>query len=490
MIKKNIIANFIGRMWGLLSLVIFIPFYIDMLGEKQYGIVGFYIIMVSFLAFFDMGFSASINREMAKSKTREEKSNILFTYQILFSIIAIIILLLLIANSYNITHHWLNLNGLTFDYHLIITLIAFSLALQFPATLYVNSLMGLEKQVEANIIQISWGALRGVSTICVLYFYESSLSSFFIAQLISNLIYVLVLYIRTWAHLNINTASFKFSVLYETWKYALTMAIIGVLSLYVIQLDRFYVSKFYDIEYIGFYSIAITYASIPTILAFTVSKALFPRMVRQFSADKDSEFVNEYLKINQYFYLAIFPVSILLISLSSQLIFYWTGSQEVVDKIGLVAVILVASQSINALTVLPYNLALSNAYLKVNFVFILISIFVLSILIFLLGQKSIVWVALCVLLTQLSIFIPYIYSIHYKLASKIKWKWFLNLLLPMFVSMFFVIINQWVYDVYSISVIQYFIIVIISSVLTFFILIIFQKNTRLLMFDIFRTGMK
>ncbi|ENL0178218.1 polysaccharide biosynthesis family protein, partial [Escherichia coli] len=59
MIKRNALSNLVGRIWGIISLFIFIPFYISYLGSTGYGYIGFYNTLVALLAFADLGFSAA-----------------------------------------------------------------------------------------------------------------------------------------------------------------------------------------------------------------------------------------------------------------------------------------------------------------------------------------------------------------------------------------------------------------------------------------------
>ena len=53
--KKNIIANVIGKFWSILSGFLFIPLYIKFLGFESYSIISFTLIIAGIMAVFDAG---------------------------------------------------------------------------------------------------------------------------------------------------------------------------------------------------------------------------------------------------------------------------------------------------------------------------------------------------------------------------------------------------------------------------------------------------
>ena len=82
------IANMIARIWGFISVYLFVPLYLKFLGIEAYGLVGFYSTMLGVLAFADLGFTATLNREMARLSIREdateEMRDLLRTYETIY----------------------------------------------------------------------------------------------------------------------------------------------------------------------------------------------------------------------------------------------------------------------------------------------------------------------------------------------------------------------------------------------------------------------
>src|SRR2546425_12398080 len=75
MFRQNVIANFVGRGWGFISVYLFVPLYLKFLGIEAYGLVGFYATLLGFLTFADMGLTATLNREIARLSARSNAAD-------------------------------------------------------------------------------------------------------------------------------------------------------------------------------------------------------------------------------------------------------------------------------------------------------------------------------------------------------------------------------------------------------------------------------
>ena len=61
--KKNIIANLIGKFWSILSAFLFIPLYINFLGFESFSIISFTVIIAGFIAIVEGGLTSPLSRE-------------------------------------------------------------------------------------------------------------------------------------------------------------------------------------------------------------------------------------------------------------------------------------------------------------------------------------------------------------------------------------------------------------------------------------------
>lgn len=71
--KKNILANFIGRFWGVLSNFLFVPLYIKILGLESYSIISFTLVLNGIMAMMDASLTATLSREFASRHNSENE---------------------------------------------------------------------------------------------------------------------------------------------------------------------------------------------------------------------------------------------------------------------------------------------------------------------------------------------------------------------------------------------------------------------------------
>src|SRR6185312_1667874 len=167
MIKRNIAANVLGRVWGIVSVYLFIPLYLEYLGVDAYGLVGFYSILMAVLVFADVGLTATITREMARLSVEQnpgpEMRDTLRTYETSYVLISTLLSGVLWILAPTIAGHWLRSRVLQSNEMVhALRLMGVAIALQFPAGLYIGGLIGLQQQVLTNSLQAVWGLVRGL----------------------------------------------------------------------------------------------------------------------------------------------------------------------------------------------------------------------------------------------------------------------------------------------------------------------------------------
>ena len=171
-VRRNIIANFIARSWGFISTYLFIPLYLKFLGIEAFGLVGFFSTLMGVMVLADMGFTATINRELARLSVRKdslnEMRNLLRTYEMVYFWISSGLLLTMWVLAPLISEHWLNSNKLQpHEITLAIRLMGIAISFMLPSGLYFGGLMGLQLQLKANSHQTAWSVYRGLGTVLI-----------------------------------------------------------------------------------------------------------------------------------------------------------------------------------------------------------------------------------------------------------------------------------------------------------------------------------
>lgn len=375
-VNKNIIANYVGKLWGFLSIFIFIRFYIDILGVQSYAIINFYAVILGLIAFADAGLTATLNRELAKNIPVNEKSNLVYTVEKIYLIICVSVIVIIYLLSNQIAKNFLNSD--TFSREQIsyyIKLIGVGIGFQLFSTLYEGGLMGLQKQVLTNKIKIIWSLCRSGIVILPLLFFPV-LEVYFIWQIFCNLLLMLVFKKFLKNELtNSQKPHYCKNQLSKIWKYAIGMMGIAFISAINIQIDKLVTSKYLDLLTFGYYSLATTIAQIPLLVSTPIIVAVFPMLSMLVST-------NDYQKKKEYFHrfsyiitMITAPIGACIFLYSIPLIVLWTGNVEIANEIDTTIKVLIIGGFFLCLQLMPYYVGLANGHTKTNIVSGIVGLF-------------------------------------------------------------------------------------------------------------------
>ncbi len=364
---KNIISNYIGRFFGIISVFIFVPFYIKILGIEAYAIINFYTLLLTLMYFADAGLTATLNREIARTDDKQYLGNMLFTIERLYLCICLLIVVFITLFSGIIAQNWLKSQLISSnDLRTYIVLMGLSIAFQLFTTLESSGLMGLEKQVLANTIQVSSNIFRSAIVLLPLYFYPK-LSTFFIWQLLINMIFFFIMRYNLWKQIK-NGLSYNFdkNVLKTVGKFASGMLFMTILSSLNTQVDKLVISKLLSLKQFGYYSLAGILAQIPVLIITPIAVAILPRMVK-FSEISDTIGLSKIFHIYSFILSSLASSSALVLFLfTKDFILIWTHNVEIASSIENVTKILLIGGFFLSLQFMPYYLAMANGHTQTN----------------------------------------------------------------------------------------------------------------------------
>lgn len=454
MIRKNIIANMIGRAWGFISVYLFVPLYLKFLGIEAYGLVGFYSTLLGVLAFADMGFTATLNREMARLTVRkdsvEEMRDLLRTYELTYLCISFVLAIIIWVTAPLIAEHWLRSSALDpQEIAAAIRLMGIAIAFQLPSGLYIGGLMGLQQQVRANSLQIAWGIYRGLGAVLVLWLFSPTIFGFAMWQLISNGIYCFSARRSLWHALSFGSiqphAHFRWQVFHNTWRYASGMAGMAVVSILLTQIDKLAVSKMLSLEMLGFYTLAGSLAAIPLMLASPIALAIFPRFTELVALGDREQLTKLYHRTCELVAIAIIPAGLTIALFTNDVIYMWTGSAAIANQTSLVASLLLGGQLLQAITVVPYYLALAHGNIKLNLQIGIASVLLVTpLMIYLIMKYGVVGAGLSWLIMNICTLPPYMYLLHRKFLPGELSRWSIRSMgVPLLVALPCVLLGHW-----------------------------------------------
>ncbi len=374
MLKRNLIASFLGKGWQALIQLLFVPYYAKLMGVEAYGLVGLFGLLITLGCLFDTGLSSFLNRELSRllalNSAPQVFRNLVCTIEIAYWIICSTLggMILLLAPA--ITLHWLNVKLL--DFHTVeyaIALMGLCFAFQLPLYMYQNGLQGLQKQVAMNVLSAFLVTLRVGGALATLIFFGASPVLFFAWQAGMSLVHTLTIRYLLWKELpkSEKRARFEMHYLLEGRKFAGKLTILTILGVLVTHLDKILLSKILPLEEFGYYSVAVSIASGLLVVTYPIFSAIFPSYSYVVTLNDEERMSKLYHQSAQIMSIFILPLMLLLAFFSFEILLLWTGSEDIAKKACFVLTFLSIGTGINGIMHIPYALQLAHDKMKLSF---------------------------------------------------------------------------------------------------------------------------
>ena len=109
----KLLSNYGSRLWGMISVFIFVPIYIKILGIENYAVIGFYTLLLGIISFADSGLSSAIIKEFSLNKTPSYKYSVFRRMELLYLSICFLIVTIIFSAKGFISQHWLTSNSIS-----------------------------------------------------------------------------------------------------------------------------------------------------------------------------------------------------------------------------------------------------------------------------------------------------------------------------------------------------------------------------------------
>ncbi|MCX5796852.1 MAG: oligosaccharide flippase family protein [Elusimicrobia bacterium] len=431
-IKTNILANFCGSVWTALMGLVFVPLYIHFLGIEAYGLMGIFGTVLALFGLLDMGLSITLNREMARLAVQEGKSqemrDLVRTLEIPYWLIGLFISIIVIVLSPFIAYHWVNAEKLSpKTVRTAITLMGLAVAFQWPISFYSGGLMGLQRQVLLNIINIVMATFRGLGAVLILWLVSSTVEAFFLWQIVVSIVNIGLIVFSLWRSLPhaAEAPRFRRELLLNIWRFAAGMTGATVLVTILMQMDKVILSRMLSLTMFGYYALASTVAMTLGRFVSPVFSATYPRLTNLVALGATEEIVRLYHKSAQLMSVLVLPAALVVALFSREILMLWTRSPATAEHTHLLVSILVMGSAINGILNIPYALQLASGWTRLVVLANVVSVLLLAPLMIVLtkwygaaGAAS-VWVILNVGYMFISLPI-----MHRRLLPTEQWRWY------------------------------------------------------------------
>lgn len=364
-VRKNIAANFGGRLWAAVSVWLFTPLYLKYLGGESYGLLALYGSLFALASVFDLGMTATLNRELARlsatnASARRMRDSVR-TLECLF-IVAVGLMLATLLTTSDLAAHWFRVSTLGVEtLKQAVSLMGLAMVPQLLSGLYIGALLGLQRQVLVNVVLIANGLLRGAGAIFVLSLYPTA-NAYFKWQIGVNTFQLIIIGLLLWSSLPHSGAAARFdlSVAKRLWRYSAGMAAMSVTGAALMNLDRLILSRLLPLNIVGYYALAATLASVPLIATGPVNAALLPALTRTVALGDHRSVARIYHSASQLVSVLVFPTAILIAMFSPEICRLWLRDTSVVEQVQGLSSLLVIGPSLMALTCVPYAVQLAH----------------------------------------------------------------------------------------------------------------------------------
>lgn len=411
----NVVSNYVGQIYIAIIGIIVVPIYLAMLGNAGFGLVSFFTLLQTILIVLDLGISATLSREVATLKSRPGYFSI---FSKIFKIVIVFfgILSLLIVFGFNsitdfITTKWLNIDGLNANsVNYSLSVMGGVVSLRWCGGPLKSIILGCEKQILYNVINVIAATLRFAIVIPVMSYFGKDIRVFFTYQLfaaIAEFLMFLLAFLYCYKGLKVSNNKKEkenkkkyYNFFEETRRvghFSFGIALSSVVWIAISQSDKIILSKYLSISDYGAFSAAVTIASGILILSTPVSQALLPRMSSLFTSGDTDELYKIYSLSTKIIISILVPISLVMAFNAKKVMFIWTGNNSLALMSYDILIYYVLGNLFFAIAAFPYYLQYAYGNLKLHlygnmaFLIIIIPSLIIGIKIFGVKGAGIVW---------------------------------------------------------------------------------------------------
>lgn len=338
-LKKNVIANYIGQFYGTILGIVMVPIYLQYLGREAYGLVGFFGMLTGWLQLLDLGLAGTLARETAAFRGGAIDH---LSFQRLFKVLdrmflcfGLIVGFIIVGFSGLISRNWIRSETLAPEQlTAAVALMGIIFAIRWPTGIRRSVIVGLEKQVWLNIINIISATIRHLGVFAVFHWLGATPKVFFGYQLLISLIEFVAIYvgITTWLPQVSDPEPLSLAPLRRVFRFSISIAITTSIWVFVTQTDKLILSNLLPLSDYACFSIVLTVASAVSLITGPLIQGVQPRLTQLCTSGNEEAFRSLYLETTRSLTAIAIPVAGTLAIASQPLLLAWTKDPFIANK--------------------------------------------------------------------------------------------------------------------------------------------------------------
>lgn len=389
-IRRNIAANYIGVGIASITPILALPWYIQILGMKYWGLISFISILLGILGLANAGLAQTLVREFSRLAGDQENgqkriATILLGFERIYWLFAFAAAVLVCIFASSIVAHWIKLGDIPTEYGLAVVYAAAALfASIFPVAVYRSVLRGCGEQVKQNAVLSGGAVIKHAGGVFALLCFPS-IYTYLIWNVAASFLETIVTARLSWGILNVSRSNVKWdsSEMRKLFAFTLSLSLSVILGTLTMQIDKLAISWMLPIDQLGYYTIASLVAMGLLQLFNPVTSAVLPRIVQL----NDQPAALKQLNFKVFFMMLAMIAGVLIgyIFGGKLILVYWLKDMNVVEIVHPVLTLLLLGTGLNAIYNVGYMNWLAagstNKIMKVNMLSLGLSILLTPILV-------------------------------------------------------------------------------------------------------------
>lgn len=278
-IRRDALANYLGSGVQVLAPLLALPWYLQALGPKAYGLLSFVVTLQAVLALVDAGVAQALVREFTireaeRAAGRARVASLLTGLQWMYAGGGLVLGGATLLMAPWIAARWIHLDGLPLSMGIqAVAGAAAIFATQFPGSLYRSVLLSLHRQSVFQCALVAWTLTRHAGGVLLLMHWPD-LWVYLVWHALAGLGETATRAWLAWRSVGWGLGRWQDVVgeLHSVWRPVVAMGGAIFVGALCVQIDRVLLSRMVGVEQFGAYAIAAT-------LAVGVLQAINPLMV-------------------------------------------------------------------------------------------------------------------------------------------------------------------------------------------------------------------
>ena len=363
-INAGLILAIFNSSWSALIAFCMIPVYVKTFGIESFAIISLFATLNLFLQILDFGIYPTIIRETSQKLNGKIQIDFLNKIRSFFTInlvVSAFIFLVTILTSNYLAENWFNNSSLSKkQISNCLILIGLQISFRWPILIFQGTLYGSPFANYGYIINIVMITFNAIGSLIFIFLFEINLFQFLIWQVISGLLYTIIIYCICEKKLQIN---FTLNFRWEDWKNCLYLAFelwfVTASGILYSQVDKLILTKFLSLDNYGIYMLAVSAAAILQIIINPFYTIYFPRFSRLFYENQIDKIVTLYNLLLSIMSSFLLPIGLFLIITSELLIYLWTRDINLAKLISPIFNLLIIASIYNGINYIPFILKIA-----------------------------------------------------------------------------------------------------------------------------------